>query len=154
MYRSSLSATVPSRRALLTTGGAILTTVLAGCSLAPSGPSTESYPTSAPNVFASFDWNPDRSTLIVTFDRGNRLTAENTGRLRVVTPDPERVETVWVDRGDTDTASEFPLTPGATLRHKIPAPETTHVVWEGPEQQNTLSVAEWHPETTRSEGGK
>ncbi|WP_147441205.1 hypothetical protein [Halorubrum sp. Atlit-26R] len=145
---------MPSRRALLTTGGAILTTALAGCSLAPSGPSTESYPTSAPNVFAAFDWDPDRSTLIITFDRGNRLTAENTGRLHVVTPDPERVETVWVDPGDTDTASEFPLTPGATLRHRIPAPETTHVVWEGPEQQDTLAVAEWHPETTRSEAGR
>lgn len=138
------------RRSLLVA----LTPALAGCSLTPSGPSTKSYPTSAPNVFASFDWDPDRSVLIVTFDRGNRLTAENTGRLRVVTPDPERVETVWVDRDDTKTVSEFPLTPGATLRHKIPAPEMTRVIWDGPEQQNEQLVGEWQPETTRSEGGE
>jgi len=138
------------RRSLLVA----LTPALAGCSLAPSGPSTDSYPTSAPNVFASFDWDPDRSVLIVTFDRGNRLTAENTGRLRVVTPDLERVETVWIDRDDTETVSEFPLTPGATLRHEISSPTRTYVVWDGPEQQNEQVVSEWQPETTRSEGGE
>ncbi|CDK41028.1 hypothetical protein [Halorubrum sp. AJ67] len=138
------------RRSLLVA----LTPALAGCSLTPTGPLTESYPTSAPNVFASFDWDPDRSVLIVTFDRGNRLTAENTGRLSVITPDPEGVETVWVDRDDTDTASEFPLTPGATLHHEISAPATTHVVWEGPEQQNSQAVGNWRPEMTRSEGGE
>ena len=126
---------------------------LAGCSFAPSGPSTESYPASAPNIFASFEWDSDQSALIVTFDRGNRVTAENTRRLVVVTPDADGIETVWVDRGGTDTASQFPLTPGATLRHEIPAPATTRVVWEGPEQ-NTRLVGVWQPATPRSAGGE
>ncbi len=126
---------------------------LAGCSLAPSGPSTESYPTSAPNIFASFDWDSDQSALIVTFDRGNPVTPENTGRLVVVTPDADGVETVWVDRGDTDTAAAFPLTPGATLRHEIPSPATTRVVWEGPEQ-HTRMVGGWQPATTASAGAE
>lgn len=66
------------RRALL----ASLFPAVAGCSLAPSGPSTDQYPSSGPNVFASFEWVPARSALIVTFDRGNRVTAENTRHRR------------------------------------------------------------------------
>lgn len=134
------------RRSLLVA----LVPALAGCSLAPSAPSTESYPTSGPNVFASFDWNPDRSTLTVRFDRGNRVTAENTGRLAVVTPDANDVETVWVAAADTTSTSAFPLTPGTTLAHEISEPATTRLVWTAPEQRVSRVVAVWQPETPTS----
>jgi hypothetical protein len=86
----------------------------------------------------------------VTFDRGNRVTAENTGRLFAVTPDANDAETVWVDRDDTNAASEFPLTPGATLTHEIPEPTTTRLVWIGPEQSASRLVAAWQPATAPS----
>ena len=130
---------------------AALVPTLAGCSLAPSDPSTEAYPTSGPNIFVSFDWDPDRSTLIVTFDRGNRVTPENTGRLFAVTPDANDVETVWVDRDGTNSVSEFPLTPGATLIHEIPEPRKTRLVWVAPEQQASRVVAVWQLETSSPE---
>lgn len=133
MYRRALLATVVS--------------ALAGCSLAPSGPSTDSYPTSGPNVFASFDWDPDQSALTVTFDRGNRVTAENTGRLYVVTPAAENRETVWVDSGDADAAAALPLTPGATLTHELPEPATTELVWEASERPESRLVDVWRPAT-------
>jgi hypothetical protein len=135
------------RRALLTT----LVPALAGCSLAPSGPSTDPYPTSGPNVFVSFDWHPDQSALTVTFDRGNRVTAENTSRLSVVTPDADDTETVWVDRDSTDSAAAFPLTPGVTLTHEIPEPAMTRVVWVAPERSTSRAVAVWRPETATRE---
>lgn len=138
------------RRSLLTT----LVPALAGCSLAPSDPSTESYPTSGPNIFASFDWNPDRSALTVTFERGNRVTAENTGRLSVVTPDATDVETVWVGHDGTNSTAAFPLTPGATLAHEIPEPAKTRLVWVAPERRRSKVVAVWRPETSPPEVGE
>jgi len=131
------------RRALLAT-----LVPLSGCLLTPSGPSTTAYPTSGPNIFATIDWDSDREALRVTFDRGNRVTAENTGRLFVVTPGADGVETVWVDRHGTDSVGEFPLTPGATLTHETPEPATTRLVWVGPERQTSRAVAVWRPETS------
>lgn len=136
-----------NRRALL----AALSPALAGCSLAPSGPSTDSYPTSGPNVFASFDWRPDRSELAVTFDRGNRVTAENTNRLLVRTSGADAAETVWVAREDaTDPVATFPLEPGATLTHELAEPATTHLVWESPDRNASRAVAVWQPESETS----
>jgi hypothetical protein len=121
---------------------------LAGCSLAPSGPSTAEYPASGPNIFASFDWDADRSVLVTTFDRGNRITAANTSRLAVVTTGSEGRETVWVDRaGDAEPAAEFPLVPGATLRHEVTEPAATRLVWEAPVGHASRAVAVWDPET-------
>lgn len=99
-------------------------------------------------MFTSFDWRPDRSTLTVTFDRGNHITAENTGRLFAVTPNPDEVETVWVDSNSTNSASEFPLTPGATLAHEISEPAETMVVWVAPEAQSTRVIAVWRPQSS------
>jgi len=138
------------RRALLTT----LVPALAGCSLAPSSPSTEPYPTSGPNVFVSFDWNPDQSALTVTFDRGNRVTAKNTSRLSVVTPGADDTETVWFNHDSTDSDAAFPLTPGATLTHEIPEPAMTRVVWVAPERNRSRAVAVWRPETGSSGAGE
>jgi hypothetical protein len=105
-------------------------------------------------MFASFDWNPDRSTLVVTFDRGNRLTAENTARLSAVTPDANDVETVWVDHDSTNSASEFPLTPGATLTHEIPEPAMTRLLWVAPDQRASRVVAVWRPEASAPEAAE
>ena len=138
------------RRSLLVT----LVPTLAGCSLAPSGPSSDLYPISGPNIFVSFDWDPNRSALIVSFDRGNRVTAENTGRLSIVTPEADDTKTVWVDRDNSTATSEFPLTPGATLTHEIPEPATTRLVWVAPERNTSRAVAIWRSETTTSEADK
>jgi hypothetical protein len=135
------------RRALL----ASLLPALAGCSLAPSSPSAEPYPTSGPNVFASFDWRPGRSELVVEFVRGNRVTAENTGRLSVRTPDADDARTVWVDSGDApDPAAAFPLAPGATLTHEIPEPATTRLVWVAPDHVASRVVGVWRPDAATS----
>ena len=130
------------RRALLT----MLAPALAGCSLTPSEPSTDSYPTSNPNIFTSFDWHPDRSTLTITFDRGNRLTTENTERLAVVTEDVDDCETVWVGPPEANPTAAFPLTPGATVTHELPAPAVTRLVWTPTGQSSSRPVAVWHPE--------
>ncbi|WP_434521245.1 hypothetical protein [Halorubrum sp. AS12] len=130
------------RRALLT----MLAPAFAGCSLAPSGPSTESYPATNPNIFASFDWDPDRSTLTVTFERGNRLTAENTERLAVVTEDGDGGETVWVGPEGTDPAAAFPLSPGATVAHELSTPARTHLDWTPAGESSWMPVAVWNPE--------
>ncbi|WP_225336162.1 hypothetical protein [Halomicrobium urmianum] len=135
------------RRALL----ASLFSAFAGCSLAPSGPSTGQYPTSGPNIFVSFDWNPDRRELTVTFDRGNRVTAANTSRLAVVTPDAESTETVWVaDDTAAESVAEFPLTPGATVTHEIPEPAMTRLVWVAPDRVRSMAIDVWRPETDTS----
>jgi hypothetical protein len=99
-------------------------------------------------MFTSFDWDPERSRLTVTFDRGNHITAKNTSRLFAVTPHPDDVETVWVDTKSTTSVSEFPLTPGATLAHEIPEPARTRVVWVAPEAQSSRVVAVWQPQSS------
>jgi hypothetical protein len=129
------------RRAAL----ASLASALAGCSLAPGGPSTAGYPTSGPNLFVSFAWDLDQSALTVRFDRGSRVTAANTNRLAVVTPEAD-AETVWVADG-TASAAEFPLTPGATVTHDLPQPADTRLVWEAPDRNASRAVAVWRPET-------
>jgi hypothetical protein len=138
------------RRALL----ASLAPAFAGCSLAPSGPSTDPYPTSGPNVFASFEWRPERSELRVTFDRGNRITAENTGRLVVTTSAPDVTDTVWVARDDdADPVAAFPLEPGAAVTHELPEPARTYLAWEAPEGNASRAVGAWQPETETTEDG-
>lgn len=125
----------------------MLAPALAGCSLAPSGPAPESYPTTDPNLLTSFDWNADRSTLTVTFDRGNRLTAENTDRLAVVTDGGDGGETVWVGPDEADPVASFPLTPGATVTHELSPPATTLLLWTPPGPPSAELVATWRPET-------
>jgi hypothetical protein len=98
-------------------------------------------------VFVSFDWDPDRSALTVTFDYGNRVTAGNTGRLSAVTPGANDAETVWVGRDAAESASDFPLTPGATLTHAVSDPARTRLIWVAPERRTSRAVAVWRPET-------
>lgn len=141
------------RRALL----AALPTALAGCSLAPGGPTTEQYPATPPNIFAEFAWEPERSAVTVTFTQGNRLTPENTGILTVVTEtDGGSAETVWVatdgasgvtDSTGTSAAADFPLEPGATLTHAVPEQARTRLVWVAPEENRSMAVANWKPAT-------
>mgnify|MGYP006275233059 FL=1 len=135
------------RRALLTS----LTPALTGCSLAPSEPSTASYPTTSPNIFISFEWHPDQSALTVTFERGNQLTTENTSRLAIITPDVGDGETVWVGPAQTNPIASFPLTPKATVTHEIPRRALTRVVWSTPEQRGPREVAVWRPKTESTE---
>lgn len=137
------------RRALLTT----IVLPLAGCSFAPSDPSTNSYPFSGPNIFASFDWDSSRNTLTVVFERGNRVTPENTGQLSVLTPNADDAETVWVDGDSTNSYSTFPVVPGDVLTHEIPEPATTRLLWIHPEQHTSRVVEIWEPET-ESEGSR
>ena len=130
------------RRALLT----ILTPAFAGCSLMPSEPSTDSYPVTNPNIFISFDWHPDRSTLTITFDRGNRLTTENTERLVVVTETADVGDPVWVGPTETNPASAFPLTPRAMVTHELPTPARTRLIWTPTGQLSPRPIAVWSPE--------
>ncbi|WP_276272738.1 hypothetical protein [Haloarcula litorea] len=114
------------RRALL----AALPATLAGCGLAPSGPTTESYPSSPPNVLLGYDWRDGGSTCEVRFERGNRVTTENTGALLVGSVDADG-RTVWVG-GEGDAAAEFPLSPGDSLTHALGLGTGVRVVWQAP----------------------
>lgn len=141
------------RRALL----AALPTALAGCSLAPDRPTTEGYPATAPNIFAEVAWHPQPASFTVTFTQGNRLTAENTGMLAVVTESSEGYErTVWVATDEalaaddlaTDAAvADFPLDPGAELTHSVSEKSRLRLVWVGPDENRSMAVANWVPET-------
>jgi hypothetical protein len=141
------------RRALL----AALPTALAGCSLAPAGPTTERYPATPPNIFATFAWHPEPSSFTVTFTRGNRLTAENTGLLTVVTDGSDGYErTVWVatdealaadDLAADAAVADFPLDPGAELTHSAPEATRARLVWVAPDENRSMAVANWVPET-------
>lgn len=146
------------RRALL----AGLPTALAGCSLAPAGPTTERYPATPPNVFAEFAWHPEPSSFTVTFTKGNRLTPENTGMLAVVTESSDGYErTVWVatdealaadDLAADAAVADFPLAPGAELTHSVPEKAHIRLVWVSPDENRSMAVANWVPETdTRTE---
>lgn len=147
-YIIPLQETTPvNRRALLT----LLFPALAGCSIAPNSPTTNRYPTSGPNIFASFDWDSGHTELTVTFKRGNYVTTANTSRLAVVTRELDSTETVWVDRDDAaDPVAEFPLTPGETLIHTIPAPATTRLIWVAPDTNVSKVVTVWNPESDTS----
>ncbi|MBX0323918.1 hypothetical protein EGH21_12845 [Halomicroarcula sp. F13] len=123
------------RRSFLTGASA----ALAGCGLAPSGPSTESYPESPPNVFLSFDWRDAESAVDVTFVRGNHVTPDNTAELLVRSAESDRA-TVWVSR-ERDGEAEYPLTPGATLRHSLGETADVRVVWTAPDGTNSALVA-------------
>jgi len=143
---------MPSRRALLTTGGAILTTVLAGCSLAPGKPSTDSYPASPPNMFFSFDWDFERSTLTVRFDRGNRLTTRNTERVAIVSEDDDETETVWIGPEEANPVAAFPLTPKSTVVHELSTPAETVIRWTPAGESSLLPIDVWYPaEETRGD---
>ncbi|WP_139042977.1 hypothetical protein [Halorubrum tropicale] len=135
------------RRALL----ASLATSLAGCSLAPSEPPPASYPRTRPNIFISFDWDPDRSALSVSFEGGNRLTAENTDRLTIVTPDLDDSETIWVGPAETNAKASFPLTPETAVTHELPRPASTNVYWFEPGEGDEELVARWDPEIESTE---
>jgi len=140
------------RRALL----AALPTALAGCSAVPTGPSTDAYPATPPNVFTTFAWDPDRSALVVEFTRGNRLTPENTALLAVTTVDDPDDRTVWVASADADDpgdpAAEFPLSPGATLAHELPEPARCRLIWTAPDGDRSRAVDYWDPERDPASG--
>ncbi|GGN93636.1 MULTISPECIES: hypothetical protein [Haloarcula] len=135
------------RRSFLTAASA----TLAGCGLTPSPPSTESYPESPPNVLLSFEWVAEAAAVDVTFVRGNHVTAANTAELLVRSAESDRT-TVWVSR-EHDAASEYPLTPGATLRHSLGEPSGVRVVWAAPNgrKRSVLAAAD-RPTPTEREG--
>jgi len=137
---------MPSRRTLLTTGGTALATALAGCSLAPSEPSTDSYPASTPNMFFSFDWNSERSTLTVRFDRGNRLTTSNTERVAILSENDDEAETVWIGPEAANPMAAFPLTPNSTVVHELPTPAETVIYWTPAGESSLLPINVWYPE--------
>jgi len=133
---------------------AAATATLAGCGLAPSPPSADGYPETPPNVFLEFDWNPEASAYVVEFLRGNRLTADNTGALRVrvadATPDGDAVTTPWVGVGDDDAGDPragFPLSPGATLRVPVESPGSVRVIWVAPGGGRSRAVGRWRRES-------
>jgi len=137
---------------------AAATATLAGCGLAPSPPSTNGYPETPPNAFFEFGWDPDGSAYVVEFARGNRLTADNTGALRVrvadATPDGDAVTTPWVgavdgvgDDGSGDPRADFPLSPGATLRVPFESPGPVRVVWVAPDADRSRAVGRWRRES-------
>lgn len=134
------------RRALL----AALPAAVAGCSVAPSGPSTDAYPATAPNIFVSFEWAADRSELIVEFTRGNQLTPENTGSLTIETFTDDLNQTVWIasDQASVtgDPVADFPLSPGATVAHQMSEPAQTRVVWTASDRNRSRAVRMWSPE--------
>jgi len=99
----------------------------------------------------SFDWAPDQSALSVTFESGNRLTAENTGRLTIVTPNLEDSETIWVGPTETNSKASFPLTPETSVTHEISRPASTNVFWFEPGEGDEELVARWNPETESAE---
>jgi hypothetical protein len=146
MLLSILTDGMPSRRALLTTGGTVLSTALAGCSLAPSEPSTDSYPASTPNTFFSFDWNSERSTLTVRFDRGNRLTTSNTERVAIVSENDDEAETVWIGPEEANPVTAFPLTPKSTVVHELSTPAETVIYWTPTGESSLLPIDVWYPE--------
>lgn len=134
---------------------AAATASLAGCGLAPSPPTTDSYPETPPNAFFAFEWVPDDLAYVVEFVRGNRLTADNTGALvaAVVTPEDDAAPTerLWVgdpranpgggDFGEPRAA--FPLTPGAQLRVPADSPGTARVIWTDSAANRSRSVGRW-----------
>lgn len=142
------------RRALL----AALPTTLAGCSLAPDGPTTDRYPATPPNIFAEVAWQSEPSSFTVTFTRGNRLTAENTGLLAVVADGAAETErTVWVATDealaadDRTPAADFPLEPGAELTRSVPEKTPVRVIWVSPDENRSMAVARWTPERESTE---
>lgn len=137
---------MPSRRAFLTTGGTVLGTALAGCSLAPSKPSTDSYPASPPNMFFSFDWHSERSTLTVRFDRGNRLTVSSTERVAIVSENDDEEETVWIGPEEANPVTAFPLSPKSTVAHELSTPAETVVYWTPAGESSLLPIDVWYPE--------
>ena len=135
------------RRRLLACG----VVALAGCGLAPEAPSTAAASVTPPNVFATFEWLPDRSAYRVTFEYGSTITPENTGRLSVTTV---RETTTWVSgRDGDDPRADFPLSSGASLVHPVSEPATVRVVWEPPGDVDTsVSLDAW-PDHEQPAGG-
>ena len=136
------------RRRLLACGVA----ALGGCGLAPEAPSTPAGPTAPPNVFAAFEWLPDRPAYRVTFEYGSTITPENTGRLSVTTV---RETTTWVSgRADDEPVASFPLSPGASLVHPVSEPATVRIVWEPPGDADTaVSLDAWSDDDQPAFGG-
>lgn len=136
------------RRTFLTAASA----ALAGCGLAPSGPTTDGYPRSPPNVLASFEWRPAESAYLVSFDRGNTLTEANTGSLTVRSEDGST--TVWVrgEVGDDDRTgapvASFPLEPGATVTHGTDGPTEVRLIWASPEGDRSVLLDQHRPAST------
>jgi hypothetical protein len=142
------------RRQVLAGAAGALPAALAGCLADP--PTTPAAPTTPPNIIVGFEWLSERPAYRVTFRRGNRLTADNTGILAVIA-DAVDERTVWVRAPDPDgrteedapaTVGSFPLTPGpdTTLVQQVPGPTTIRVVWTSPSRDESVSVDVWEPD--------
>lgn len=127
------------RRTLLAAG----TAALAGCSLGPSPPTTDGYPSTPPNFVGAFEWLPDDSAYRVRFDAGNRITADLAASITVNAGDPT-VERTWV--GGDDAVAEFPLEPGAELTVPVEAPGHVYVVWTPPDRERSVALDNWSVE--------
>ncbi|MFC7069093.1 hypothetical protein [Halobaculum lipolyticum] len=137
------------RRSLL----AAATATLAGCGLAPSPPSTDGFPETFPNAFFAFAWDGDAVAYEVTFERGNRLTADNTGAIAVlVTTDDGERSTLWAGDGPfvggdgdepADPRTSFPLSPGARLRLPARRRGDVRVVWTAPDGSRSRVIGAW-----------
>jgi len=123
---------------------AVAAGTLGGC-LAPAQPPTDRYPSTPPNVLAAFDYRPDGPAYEVRFVRGNRLTSANTGTLEVR---GERAEPVVWASGSRDSAVEaFPVEPGDSLRYPVGGRQTVRLVWNAPDGDRSVLLAETDPET-------
>ncbi|WP_277555427.1 hypothetical protein [Halobaculum limi] len=135
------------RRSLL----AAATATLAGCGLAPSPPSTDGFPETLPNAFFAFAWDDAASAYEVSFVRGNRLTAANTGALAVlVTTDETESTTPWVGENprsdDSDARSpkaSLPLVPEATIRVPVERRGDVRVIWTAADGSRSRVVGMW-----------
>lgn len=136
------------RRSLL----AAATATLAGCGLAPSPPTTDGYPETLPNVFFTFAWDDDATAYEVSFVRGNRLTADNTGALAVVvTTDESETSTPWAGQnprdddadGQSEPRASLPLVPEATIRVPVERRGDVRVVWTAPDGTRSRLVGMW-----------
>lgn len=114
---------------------------LSGCTVTPSPPSTDGYPSSPPTFLGAFEWLPDESAYRVTFDGGNRITKRTTERLSVYTVGSE---TVWASRdaGD-DPVAAFPIEPGDSIIHSVEERDAVRVVWQAHDGDSSQAIAVW-----------
>ena len=124
------------RRSFLATG----TTLLAGCAVGPSPPTTEAYPSSPPNFIGAYSWLADRSAYRVRFDAGNRIVATQAHSIAVWAGSSD-TERTWV--GGEDAVAEFPLAPGAELVVPVEEPHTVRVVWTDPARERSATLDMW-----------
>lgn len=96
-------------------------------------------------MFFLFDWDSERSTLTVRFDRGNRLTTRNTERVAIVSEDGDETETVWIGPEEANPVAAFPLTPKSTVVHELSTPAETVIYWTPAGESSLLPIDVWYP---------